>query len=210
MNYLRYTSFLFVIVLLFSCGTKRATKKSNSINQLAELKPMMIGSFDSSQQAAEDSTYYDISLHMYPIWENRDGHYLYVEQAVTANPDKPYRQRIYKLEAVNDQLIESKVFTMENPEQFIGKWKDTSFFDGFDESILKEREGCGVFLMKLDGDYTGSTREQDCGSTLRGASYATSKVRISKDRIVSWDQGFNEKDEQVWGATKAGYIFMKK
>ncbi len=206
---LRLQNLLFVFLLLSSCGAKKIAI-APPVDQMKELKSLMTGSFDSSQQAKEDSTYFDISLHMYPIWENRDGYYLYVEQAVTANPSKPYRQRIYKLERVNDQMIESKVFTMETPELFIGKWNEASFFDGFDEKILKEREGCGVFLMKIDGSYSGSTREKDCGSTLRGASYATSKVKISKDRIVSWDQGFDAKDEQVWGAEKAGYVFMKK
>jgi len=27
--------------------------------------------------------------------------------------------------------------------------------------------------------------------------------------LRSWDQGFNEKGEQVWGATKGGYEFIK-
>jgi hypothetical protein len=42
---------------------------------------------------------------------------------------------------------------------------------------------------------------------LRGASYATSKVTIEEGLIISWDQGFNEEDEQVWGAVKGGYEF---
>ena len=57
---------------------------------------MMQGSFDSKEQAAEDSAYYAISLHMYPIWPER-GQFLYVEQALAAMQDKPYRQRVYEL-----------------------------------------------------------------------------------------------------------------
>jgi hypothetical protein len=28
--------------------------------------------------------------------------------------------------------------------------------------------------------------------------------------LLSWDQGFNDKKEQVWGATKGGYAFIKQ
>uniref|UniRef100_UPI0038D3A63C CpcT/CpeT family chromophore lyase n=1 Tax=Flavobacterium sp. TaxID=239 RepID=UPI0038D3A63C len=48
-----------------------------------------------------------------------------------------------------------------------------------------------------------------CASELRGASYATSKVTITANQVLSWDQGFDKDDKQVWGATKAGYIFDK-
>ena len=64
--------------------------------------------------------------------------------------------------------------------------------------------------MKIDGSYSGSTRNKSCGSTLEGATYASSKVKISKDRIVSWDQGFDANGVQVWGATKEGYVFVKE
>ena len=73
------------------------------------------------------------------------------------------------------------------------------------------REGCTVFLArKADGNFEGSTHEADCESTLRGAKYAVSTVTITNKMLKSWDQGFNEKNEQVWGATKGGYEFVRK
>jgi hypothetical protein len=50
---------------------------------------------------------------------------------------------------------------------------------------------------------------KNCPSDRKGATYATSKVTISENLLLSWDQGFNEKDEQVWGAEKGGYYFKK-
>ena len=58
--------------------------------------------------------------------------------------------------------------------------------------------------------FTGSTQGKSCNSELRGATYATSEVIIGNGFIESWDRGFNEKDEQVWGAEKGGYIFERK
>ena len=192
--------------IISSCNSYKATSTQDELNALQTL---MTGSFDSSEQATADDSYYNISLHMVPIWKSRGGHWLYVEQALKSNQDKPYRQRIYQLEKLENGKFSSKVYTLENPEAAIEKWKRPGYFDQFDMSILKEREGCAVILEKKGNSYTGSTNEKDCKSTMRGASYATSIVTIKPNEIVSWDRGFNAKDEHVWGAEKAGYIFKR-
>ena len=146
---------------------------------------------------------------MYPIWKSKDGYWLYVEQSLNSDQSKPYRQRIYQLEKLENGNFSSKVYTLENPENFIGKWKTTAYFDQFDGSILKERDGCAVILKKQGNNYAGSTNEKECKSSMRGASYATSEVIIKPNVIESWDRGFNARDEHVWGAEKAGYIFKR-
>lgn len=199
--------FLTISILTLGCSSQKSMMKNNELNNLQE---MMTGSFDSNLQSKNDTTYFDISLEMYPIWQKSGEYYLYVEQAVSSMKEKPYRQRVYKIEQISEGKFVSKVYTLNDPKTFIGKYNDAQFFEKFDTSILKEREGCGVFLTKKGNYYVGSTDTKKCGSTMRGASYATSVVTIKKDRIESWDQGFNSKDEQVWGATKGGYIFLKK
>ena len=57
--------------------------------------------------------------------------------------------------------------------------------------------------------FVGSTGEKTCPSELRGASYASSKATVLQNEIISWDQGFDKEGKQVWGATKAGYVFDK-
>ena len=59
------------------------------------------------------------------------------------------------------------------------------------------------------GTFTGSTEKGTCVSSRRGAAYATSEVILSQDQMISWDRGFDEKGQQVWGATRGGYIFKK-
>ena len=202
---------LFCLSMLFflGCSTSKKVVSSNPSDDLMELQGLMTGSFASSKQAAADSAFYDISLHMYPVWQNRAGNWIYVEQAVTSKQDKPYRQRLYKLEKEENGQFISRVYAFEKPEDFIGKWKTPEFFSQFDTSILKEREGCEVYLSKEKNIYAGSTLDKNCGSTMRGATYATSKVVITSKAIESWDQGFNDKGEQVWGAEKGGYVFDK-
>jgi len=128
-----------LILSLYACAVIKPTITASTERPLAEL---MTGSFSSSNQAENDSTYYDITLHMYPIWTRQKGNWLYVEQAVTQMQDKPYRQRIYQVKNTTDDTFESIVYRVKDQDSFIGKWKSPEFFDQFDESILEEREGC--------------------------------------------------------------------
>ena len=211
-NYL----FFSLVCAFVACKTPVKTvtlpqSRAAALSQMEVLKAFMTGSFDSGNQAAKDSAFYNISLHMYPVWPNKKGNWLYVEQAVTANQAKPYRQRFYQLEQVTTDEFISRVYTIDQPEKFIGKWQRPSFFNYHDESILTEKIGCEVYLTRQpDGRFTGGTQGKNCSSKLRGATYATSKVEITVSGIESWDQGFNEKDEQVWGAEKGGYYFKKQ
>jgi len=170
----------------------------------------MLGSFDSADQAEEDTTYFDINLEMHPIWTDaEDVKWMYVEQAVSSQKDKPYRQRVYKLTELEDGSFASYVYTLPNEKDFIGKWNDEELFSKLKPTDLIEREGCEVILKKAGDAFSGSTVEKNCESDFRGAKYAKSKVTVSKVGIISWDQGFDDKDEQVWGATKGGYVFDK-
>lgn len=204
-----YLFFSLISIFLVACSVKSA-QITDSKDQTQILQALMTGTFDSSEQAERDTNYYNISLQMYPIWKNRPGTWLYVEQALASMQDKPYRQRVYKLEKRNDNVYASRVYTLKNAKEAIGQWENPLFFDQFDTEILEEREGCAVYLKMTDnGSFTGSTRKTDCSSTLRGASYATSEVSIFKGKIISWDQGFDAEGKQVWGATQGGYIFKK-
>lgn len=200
---------LAIILMSISCSAiKEITIQEE--DEIEILQSLMTGSFDSAGQAEEDSSYYNISLHMYPIWTNKEGgKYLYVEQALASMQDKPYRQRVYKLKKTKDGKLASYVYTLKHDSLFVGKWNNASYFDKFGLSILDEREGCEVELSKTMSGYEGSTQKDHCKSTLRGASYATSIVSMEENKITSWDQGFNEKGEQVWGARKGPYVFIK-
>lgn len=204
---------IFLISLLFlsliACST---TRRASTDKDLMNLQGLMTGTFNSAEQAARDSSYFDINLHMYPIWQKKypGEHWLYVEQAVSAQQDRPYRQRVYKLEKLDGSNFRSVVYELPEPEAFAGKWNDPKAFKALSAEDLILREGCAVYLEQVDDNrFRGSTREQECASTLQGAAYATSEVDIQPGLIISWDRGFNSDNQQVWGATMGGYIFRK-
>jgi hypothetical protein len=198
------------ITALFAAIAHRPSRGA-PVADLDRLVAWMSGSFSSQEQAAADPDYRDIRLHMAPIWKDRaDGHWLYVEQAVASSADKPYRQRVYHVIQRADGSFESSVFKLPgDPLKYAGAWKNPAMFSELKPSDLEPRTGCSIVLTKKGDLFEGSTTGKECPSDLRGAVYATSEVRIESSRMVSWDRGFDEKGEQVWGAAKAGYEFKK-
>lgn len=195
---------MLLFFLVFSC--QKSTSKDK---ELEELFFLMQGSFNSEVQSRQDSSYYNISLHMYPIWKDK-GNYLYVEQALNSMQNRPYRQRVYKVSRVDEETFHSEIFTLKNDSIWIGKWKTPEDFNAISFDDLSEREGCAVLLKKIgEHHFKGATANYTCESSLRGASYATSEVEIVKDKIISWDRGFDAEGNHVWGAIKGGYIFDK-
>lgn len=172
----------------------------------------LTGSFSSAQQAAGDPEYRAITLHTARIWTDRDdGPWLYVEQAMAERPDRPYRQRVYRLRTEPDGRVRSDVFTLPgDPLRFAGAWRDHSLLQSITPDQLTLRDGCAVLLrIEPDGTFLGGTEGSSCASDLRGATYATSKVRLDSFGLESWDQGFDAQGAQVWGATKGPYRFLR-
>ncbi|MBU6204831.1 MAG: chromophore lyase CpcT/CpeT [Bacteroidetes bacterium] len=198
-----------IFLLLLSNGLHAQKLTSTDLKLLCQ---QMSGAFNSTAQSKKDTSYFDITLHMKPIWTNRDdGYWLYVEQAVTTMQDKPYRQRVYHVYLFNDSTIISQVYELKSPKDYIGAWKEKEPLSTLNTGSLEIRDGCAIYLQKKSDDaYSGSTPRKECISNLRGAAYATSEVEIRKNMILSWDRGWDKEDNQVWGAEKGGYEFIKE
>jgi hypothetical protein len=184
-------------------------EEDTTVEDFDTLVNWMIGSFSSAKQAAADSNYYDIRLRMVLIWPQRtDGVWLYVEQAAASSLDRPYRQRVYRLTAPAPGTFVSDVYTIDDPLRFAGAWRNDAHLASLSPDSLTLRDGCAVWLERLrDGSFAGATRADGCASTLRGARYATSEVVITGAGIESWDRGWDENGNQVWGATGGAYRF---
>jgi hypothetical protein len=201
-----------ILVSLLSSSVALSQRKLTQ-KDLISLRERMTGFFTSESQSLKDSAnYFNIHLHMVPIWQGKPGGYwLYVEQATASSLDKPYRQRIYRLSLFNDSTISSQVYEINDPFRFAGAWKNTMMLKNFTEDSLIARAGCAILLHRNEnGDFTGSTPGKDCKSSLRGAAYATSEAMIYRNKLVTWDRGWSADDKQVWGATLGGYEFIRQ
>lgn len=179
---------------------------------LADLTKQLTGFFTTTEQAKQDTSFFDIHLHMVRIWPDRtDGVWLYVEQAESNALAKPYRQRVNHLWQVNDTLIHSQVYELPQPLRFVGAWKQTKRLNALTPDSLIGRAGCLVPLQRSsDGRFSGSTPPRTCLSTWKGAAYTTTEVLISNREMISWDRGWNQQGEQVWGSRRGGYRFIKQ
>ena len=188
-----------------------AVESSSAHGTVDELAAWMTGAFDSSAQAeADPENYYAVRLVMFPIWTERDdGRWLYVEQAVSTALDRPYRQRVYHLSEGDGELLSAVYELPGDPLVFAGAWARPARFAGFGPDDLVTREGCTIHLCRAGEIYVGATRADECKSTLRGATYATSEVEVAPDRLTSWDRGWNDAGEHIWGATEGAYVFER-
>mgnify|MGYP006435174209 CR=1 FL=1 len=201
-------TYYLVLALLISVSSFSQEKNNSDVDRLVNY---MSGKFDSSRQAQNYDQYKNIQLVMIPIWEDKDEHWLYVEQAVASNPNEPNRQCFYKISKSEDNTITSQVYELKEPEKFIGKWENPSFFDQITMDDIKLREGCAIyFTQEAKGFFKGSTKDNACSSNLSGASYATSTLEISPEMLTSWDRGYDDNGNQVWGAEAGAYNFIKE
>lgn len=198
---------LLLVAVLLTVGCKTSQNQSDS-TELKELVSIMQGHYSSEKQALSDKDYYNISLRMTPIWKSK-GNYLFVEQAIFDKQDKPYRVRIYKISQRGNEFI-SEIYTLKDEKAWIGKWATPEAYDQLTEADIELKSGCEVVLKRTGKNrFEGATGDKTCPSELRGASWANSKVTVTKNTILSWDQGFDKDGKQVWGATKGGYEFIK-
>lgn len=212
-------TYIFIITLgalmLSACRTQspNAEEKPVMVRDFVKiLAGMMEGDYDNVAQANADSNFLKISLRMKRIWkENKEGIWLYVEQAMFDKQEKPYRQRIYQLSMVEGMTVKSEIYTLPNPEQYVGGWKNEKTFDVLSPSQISLKSGCGVNLTyNAKGFFSGATDAQSCPSEIRGASYATSDVWVDNTMLKALDMGFDKEGKQVWGSKFGHYIFVKK
>ncbi len=214
MRLIRTLTVTLMSLALFACAAAPQREAVTGEDPAAKVAAMMQGHYDSRDQAATDKTYFPIALAMVPIWPQRsDGHWLYVEQAMADTPDRPYRQRAYRVYNGEDGEVISEVYTFAEPERFVQGWRSGSLA-GLREDMLQPRTGCAVHL-RAQGDavesmvWQGATVGNGCASERSGAAYATAEVRLEAGRMSSWDRGFDAAGKQVWGATAGAYVFVK-
>ena len=211
------TALLLAASALFSCAAPSTdgakTLEQDAADARAWLASMLTGSFSSAAQAASDpDNYFDIRLEVAPGWVDRaDGPWLYVEQAAASALERPYRQRVYRLEGGGADGLRSVMYELPgDPVAFAGAFRDAAPLASLEPADLLPLPGCTVHLNAAgDARISGSTREDECGTQWGDAVYATSEVTLTPEWMESWDRGYDADGNQVWGATKGPYRFVR-
>lgn len=192
-------------------GVEDTGSDEPAFDAAAELERLLIGFYDSADQAASSRDYFNIMLTMCPVSVPELGErVLYVEQTSADTPNDPYRQRLYLLEAgaTETQAI-SRIYELAGPGSFVGACDDAENAEFNMERVLL-LEGCDVTLDWNGEQFVGSTDGDSCGTDFGGATYATSEITLNESLLVSWDRGYDARGRQVWGATAGGYEFVRQ
>lgn len=180
------------------------------------------GDFSSYEQSQMDSTFDDVYIHNVKFRSDSRGNWVYTEQGERVD-GIPYRQRVYIVSVASDTTLIVDTYKIKT-QNFYSSKNESVFFGGpnlyeklnlleFDD--LEKMVGCSTYIHKRiddNGDvvyYYGSTNENDCKGTFRGATYTTSEFRVFKTEIISWERGWNDDGMQVWGSETGPYIYTK-
>jgi hypothetical protein len=212
------SSLLFLPLLCFQIGqSANAQSTSIKMTNVQEVASWLSGQMDSSLLAMNDRDFVDVrithckvNIADKPLWTNTKSIYLYVEQALSLALKNPYRQRFVRIhKGQNDDEVISAVFKPSiDKRKLIGLCKK-DFKERKVLSIDLGKSDCPVTLTKEGNAWVGKTPDTGCPNDFRGASYATSEVKVRKNSLYSWDRGWNNQGEQIWGAVKSGYTFNK-
>lgn len=182
-------------------------------DNLQQLSVLMEGVFDNERQhKAASADFLHVVMRICRIWKDRsDGAWYYVEQHLATLPQKPYRQRVYRLRRGERDTLLSEVYMIPQAQDYIGRCGQEKPLGELRPKDLSLREGCEVYLVKKgQGYYEGTTRNNTCPSNLRGAAFVRSWVSVSRDTFLSWDRGLDSAGVQVWGADERPYVFDRK
>jgi len=205
---------MFLVTLLGAPAEGAETPGVETPRVSGEVAALLAGTFDSKAQAeANPDGFRAVRLVSVMVPKSRLGSgapVLYLEQALVSTPDKPYRQRFYRIEETVDGGVVSRVFEPKETLAVSGKWRDPSDLALYGPGDVTERIGCAVRLKKTAEGWEGGTEGTGCPSALSGARYATSRVKLAPERMESWDRGYDLEDRQVWGAKDGPYVFERR
>jgi hypothetical protein len=187
----------------------KAQTMESPINQVVN---HLVGIMDTSAQAEENPQSPDVRMTTCVIQllgvENQiDSTYLYQEQALSDKLKEPYRQRFLEIRFVEEEdKVESIAF---KPLQS-SKWINFCDRPQNQRNINLDDVGevvCSVSLRQLMTIYIGETPPEGCATNVQGAVTITNTVILHSQGMDTWDRGFDEEGNQVWGAENEGYQF---
>ena len=66
--------------------------------------------------------------------------------------DKVILQKVLEVKPKNEKVFRVRVYNLKDPGQFVGKWGNRNYFDGFNTAILKGRKNI-TFVKTHDFSY---------------------------------------------------------
>lgn len=147
--------FLFLTVGLMALSAIGQKSEKYTENDVKQFYRTIQGDYTGQ---LNDST--TLRLHFTPIWEQDSFRWLYMEVENTSTKTI-VEQKVIEIKPISDISFKVVVHGLSHPEQFVGKWSNRNFFDGFNTGILKGKKNF-TFLKTVDFEYqTGWNRRKN-------------------------------------------------
>ncbi|KAE9467638.1 hypothetical protein C3L33_00454, partial [Rhododendron williamsianum] len=198
---------------------RRLTKSNTRWDHTRLVSRSLTGQKYSKEQAARDpDNYFNLRWLSCPAAEMVDGSkILYFEKAFWRTPHKPFRQRFFMVKPCPNEMkcdVELSTYAIRDAEEY------KNFCDRPKDQRSQPEEVIGdvaehlttIYLKRCERGkrclYEGSTPPDGFPNTWNGATYCTSELSVLKNNeIHSWDRGYDDDGNQVWGVKGAPYEF---
>ena len=172
------------------------------------------GRFSTQLHQTFDSTKGDVMVRTIVFKRTPDVVWLYTQQGEWVdNVYFPYRQRVYAAELMDEYHIRLDIYSFKDDDDWwlvldgpdAEMWLQNIPSDG-----LIKKEGCSLYIYKDNlNAFRGSTNEDDCKGSFKGATYTTTEFVIYLHEVISWERGWDDDGNQKWGPTNGPYIYSK-
>jgi len=179
--------------------------QETDLNMLTET---MCGTYTATEQSIDEDAL-EVTLMLTRIWKDEEDVWIYAEQKSSDAEKVTYRRDIYQLVMNGKNKFIQTVFDPEKEEAWIGAVDKPKLVKSLSPSNLILRDGCTIGFVYSNGTYAGSTQDR-CAFDWKGATLATSEITLSEGMMVSWNRGWTDQGQQIWGPTQGGYVFIKE
>ena len=136
---------LFAILLTISCSAQKSPKFTEE--DAKQFYRTLEGDYSLYNQ--KDSLV--AMVHITPIWETPDNRFQWLYLEVSRDKEVVL-QKVLEVVPKSDKVFKVAMYSIKNPQQFVGKWGNRNYFDGFTTSILAGKTNLS-FVKTSDFSY---------------------------------------------------------
>lgn len=130
-------------------------------------------------------------------------HLFFVIQTIDDDPERVYRQRIYRLDLDPDeQAIRLDIFRMENEERYRSAWQDPAVLSDVTMDSLSTTPGCEVYWRYNGEFFDGTMKDRACHFFSRRSNreiYITDTLRLTDREIWIGDKAEDADGNYIFG-----------
>ena len=208
--------YLLTIASSVQADDRSASDRASADNSVEDVATRLEGIMDTSAQATANPKAANVRMTTCRIQvagpsqsAGSESIFLYQEQALSQELNRPYRQRFLQISlSPYSQSVRSRSYRPTTPSTWVN-FCTKPLQERTIQTTDLGRAVCNVFLKRSGADYVGGTPADGCPANVRGATRITNYIVLHRLGMDTWDRGFDATGKQVWGAKTESYQFRR-